>query len=279
MSLGVLGFSQVFEQNFLRNADPSRDSGHGPWSRPQSGNGFMSNGGNSGPPIFNAPVIVLWLIGFLFVAHILFLILPDQISLRLGYYGAVSIERFLAGPAENGGLLRMLAPLMTHMALHADFMHLIFNSIWLLAFGTPVARRMINNRGRSEAFSSVCFLLLFIASGAAGALFHILINIGENNLLIGASGGVSGLLGALIRTAFGRSASTTNLHTLRPSPYVSLFDQRILAVSAVIVATNIFMAFYGGSAGGGGVSWEAHVGGYLFGLIAFPFFDRLGERN
>ena len=93
----------------------------------------------------------------------------------------------------------------------------------------------------------------------------------EVGSLIGASGGVSGLLGGLVRFAFHRPLS-------RPSTakgVLPLTDRSVLIWSAVVVAMNASIAIFGAGVGAqeGDIAWQAHVGGYLFGLAAFPLFD------
>ncbi len=89
-------------------------------------------------PIFTAPGVLLYLIGafvFMFVA------LTFTPALTLGLFGpALELRpaQFVAGPAANDGVVLMIAPLVGHMFVHADLIHLGSNSVWLLAFGAPV---------------------------------------------------------------------------------------------------------------------------------------------
>ena len=80
----------------------------------------------------------------------------------------------------------------TYALLHADWMHLGFNAVWLLAFASPVARRFGTRR----------FLLFFAATIAAGALAYLLAHAGALAPMIGASAGISGMMGAAARFAF-----------------------------------------------------------------------------
>ena len=74
-----------------------------------------------------------------------------------------------------------------------DWMHLLFNCLWLLVFGTPVARYM----------GSARFLLLGLLAGVAGGLASLFLHWGEEIFVIGASGAVSGLLAAAIPLMYG----------------------------------------------------------------------------
>lgn len=179
------------------------------------------------------------------------------------------------GPSANNGYLAMISPLIAHMFLHAGLAHLLFNLLWLLAFGSPVARRLgaENALGSSAAFASASlFLTFYLLCGAFGALTYVFLHADEYTLLVGASGGVSGLLGAIVRFAFNKSTlfgpEHANLSPLT-SPVVIMW-------SSVIILMNVAVGAFGGAlAGGANIAWEAHIGGYFFGLLAYPLFEKL----
>lgn len=220
--------------------------------------------------IFNAPSVVSWLALFIIACHVAYLVLPEAMKVRVAWYGAVSPQRFLHG---EGGLLAMLAPLVGHMLLHGGWLHLLFNTIWLMAFGAPVARRLGAERPRAGAGGSAIFVLFFILSGVAGAISYIAVHPDETTMMIGASGGVSGLLGGLVRFAF-RSPFAP------PGGFAGLFDRSVLTWTGAIIALNILAGFFGSGLAGADtdIAWESHIGGYLFGLLTFPVFARLTRR-
>ena len=186
--------------------------------------------------------------------------------------------RFLAGPEQSGGVLGLLAPLFTHMMLHANLMHIFFNSVWLLALGAPVARRRGAGAAQSGILPASLFVTFFALSGAAGALLYIAVNLKSTILLVGASGGVFGLLGALIRIIFSQPS-----HFARESGRLApLTHRNVLIWSAVIIVVNFLMSFSGLGLMPGAdsqIAWEAHLGGYLFGLLSFPLFDAIARRR
>ena len=83
----------------------------------------------------------------------------------------------------------LTVPLVSHMFLHGGFLHLTVNCLWFLAFGPIVARR----------YGTAMFLLFFFVCGVAGALTYLAFNWGSPEPVIGASGGISGLMAAGIR--------------------------------------------------------------------------------
>jgi membrane associated rhomboid family serine protease len=213
-------------------------------------------------PVFNAPPIVLRTIMVLGLCYLGFALAPPALQEAAGDGLGFEPARFFAGPSANGGVVPMVGRLFTHMFVHASLAHILFNSLWLLAFGAPVARRL------GTAWR---FLALFLLSGAAGALFFSLFHHSDYTLLVGASGGVTGLLGALIRFGFQRPPVFSD----EPPPLLGLFHPTVLAWSAVIIALNVSTEFFGAGFGAGDadIAWEAHVGGLLFGLVAISIFD------
>lgn len=233
----------------------------------QEGPGFHGDGpgDRTRSPVFNAPSVVSWLAVVIIVSHIVFLLLPNDLKLWVAWYGAVSPKRLLSG---EGGLLAIATALVGHMLLHGGWMHLIFNTIWLMAFGSPVARRMGAEQPVGSGAASVVFLLFFVLSGAVGALVYSAFHPNETTMLIGASGGVSGLLGGLVRFAF--------RHPLASGEFAGLLERPVVTWTAVLVGLNVLVGVIGAGLVGADadIAWEAHIGGYFFGLLAFPFFAR-----
>jgi len=225
--------------------------------------------------IFNLPGVVLAIAAATGLVFILLWLAPERMVRLVEVAGAVSPRRFLAGPQANGGLLGMVAPLFAHMLVHANLPHLLFNSLWLFAFGAPVARRM-GAEGALQSFSAFSraslFLSFYMLCGAAGALAYIAAHMNELTLLVGASGGVSGLLGALVRFAFNRS-SLLGPEYGKISP---LSSSVVLVWSLAIIGLNVAVGVFGDAFPGGGanIAWEAHIGGFLFGLFTYPAFDQ-----
>lgn len=225
--------------------------------------------------IFNAPGVVIAIGGACVVVFLFFVFAPERAVRLTEFAAAVNPARFMAGPERNGGLLAMGSPLIAHMFIHAGLMHLLFNMLWLLAFGTPVARRMGADGAlqSSSAFAAASlFLTFYLLSGVAGALLFVGAHANEYQLLVGASGGVSGLLGALVRFGFSRST----LFAPEEGQLSPLLSRPVLLWSSFMLLINnpVSAALLSPMAGGASIAWEAHLGGYLFGLFTFPFFDR-----
>jgi membrane associated rhomboid family serine protease len=170
----------------------------------------------------------------------------------------------------GGGAARFWSP-VTYAFLHADLLHLLVNIIWMASFGGALARR----------FGSIRFLLLSLLAAAAGAGLFYFLHRGDEALVVGASGAVSGMMAATARFAFspegplagGRTAAAFQVPA---EPLLAAMRNR-RAVGFILVwfAVNFIFGFAGGLAAGvsGPIAWEAHIGGFLAGLLCFPLLD------
>jgi membrane associated rhomboid family serine protease len=152
-------------------------------------------------------------------------------------------------------------------------MHLGFNGLWLLAFGSAVARR----------FGSHRFLAFFLVTAAAGAGLHLLTHAGELFPMIGASAAISGAMAAAMRFAFQRGGPLGFWRHDQEASYRVpalpltgvLRDPRILAFLAVWFGVNILFGLGALPIAGDNqsIAWQAHIGGFLAGLLLFDVFD------
>jgi membrane associated rhomboid family serine protease len=213
--------------------------------------------------LLNIPPIVAVVSLVLAAVYFASKIAPELVLALTGGRFGLSPALLFAGPEANGGVIPMIAPLFSHMLIHATLAHLLFNLLWFMIFGSPLARRF-QSAGR--------FLSFFALGGAAGGVFFSIFHANDPTVLIGASGGVTGLLGGLVRFAF----ISDPLLPPEYRPVAPLLHPSVLAWSAVVIVINASVAFFGPGFGVGDadVAWQAHVGGFLFGLVAFPLFDR-----
>jgi len=219
-------------------------------------------------PAFNVPGIVLGLLAFLAFVHWVRVDVLDDVQ---GGWALLNLS-FLAGCYGSSDEICLLRePLaawtspITHAFLHGDWVHYGTNAVWMLAFGTPVARRL--GAGR---------FLVFCAFGAvAGAALFYVMNPDLIQPMIGASGVVSALMGGAARFALGAMGRGDVAYAPLLSIPRSLSDRTVLFFIIVFFVTNIAL---GSGAGlllgeGAAVAWEAHVGGFLFGFLCFSAFD------
>jgi len=223
-------------------------------------------------PIFNAPGVVIWLLTLFVAMHLLLWgVLPatesEWLVLALAFIPA---RIFGAAGDLPGGQVAVVTTFITHQFVHGNLPHLIVNSAWCLAFGTPIARRM-------DAWR---FLVFFVLCGVAGALVYLAVNGDARVLMIGASGSISGLMGAAFRFVFRnlREPGASGLPNTTRVPLLSLSetlrDRRILTMIIGWTVLNVLLAEVPGLTEAAGIAWEAHLGGFYAGLLLYGFFDR-----
>ncbi len=156
---------------------------------------------------------------------------------------------------------------VTYSFLHGSWEHLIFNGFWMVAFGAPVIRRI------GMARLAVFWCLSAIAAVALHTVFHW----GAMIVVVGASGVVAGLMGAAARFVFSPSGRISRqfAHLNRRLPIAEALSNRSVVMFAGIwFLTNLLIGLGLFAFGGpGGIAWEAHIGGFLFGFFLFGLFD------
>jgi membrane associated rhomboid family serine protease len=229
-------------------------------------------------PVFNVPPVVLGLAACLCFIHVMVaFVLPENASDTLLELFAFEPLRYFATPGPEGplpgGFLADIWTFVTYAFLHVNVTHLIFNLIWLVAFGTPVARR----------FGMWRFLAFFAFTAATGALAHLVTHIGEDVPAIGASAAVLGMMAAAMRFIFQPGGPLGFLRLSEAETYrvpakplgAMVRDPRMLLFTLVWFGLNALMGLPLFAMPGieGSVAWQAHIGGFIGGLLAFTAFD------
>ena len=151
------------------------------------------------------------------------------------------------------------AALFTSMFLHGGFLHIAGNMLYLWIFGNNV----------EDSMGRIRFIVFYFLCGIAAAYSHALANIDSTMPMIGASGAISGVLGAylvlyprarvLTLVAFGLYIRTVEV----PAMFV-------LGFWFVLQFLNALLS----SGAGGGVAWFAHIGGFIAGILLIGIFKR-----
>lgn len=155
--------------------------------------------------------------------------------------------------------------LLSFMFLHGGFLHLLGNMWSLYIFGDNVEDRMGATR----------FLLFYLLCGWASGFAHLWSNWGSTVPTIGASGAIAGVMGAYFILFPG-----ARIITLIPIIFIPYFVEIPAVVFLGIwLLFQFFYASLPGPEGGGGIAWWAHIGGFVFGMIAVKLFSRLPESR
>jgi membrane associated rhomboid family serine protease len=160
-----------------------------------------------------------------------------------------------------------ILPVFTSMFLHGGWMHLIGNMWFLWIFGDNVEDRTGHGR----------YLLLYLASGLAGALGHVLFSANSTVPTVGASGAIAGVMGAYLITF-----PHARILTLVP---IIFFLTTVEIPAFLILLYWLVLQFFSGAASlgadasQGGVAWFAHVGGFVAGIPLMLLLRRSGRRS
>lgn len=153
-----------------------------------------------------------------------------------------------------------LSTLLSCMFLHAGWMHLAGNMLFLYIFGNNVEARL----------GSVRYLLVYLVTGVLATLFFALFASGSQIPLVGASGAISGVLGCYFLW-FPRNRVKTFIF-LFPFLMTTVMLPARLVLGVYLVLDNLLPFIINGG-GGSGVAHGAHIGGFLGGLALAYGFD------
>ena len=192
-------------------------------------------------------------------------LLPEREAIRFVYaYGTIPSVLFGrdALPPELGGLPAKLS-VFSSMFLHGSFTHLLGNMLFLWVLGDNV----------EDALGHFRYVIFYLLCGLAAAIAQAVVDPSSQVPMIGASGAISGVMGAYL--------------VLHPhAPIRTLVFYSVISLPAFVIL-GLWILFQFGYAlmtppGAAGVAWWAHIGGFLAGVILIfamryrdvPLFDR-----
>ncbi len=153
--------------------------------------------------------------------------------------------------------LRWVSPqmtLLTSMFLHGGFMHLAGNMLYLWIFGDNI----------EDILGKPVFLLFYFICGIVAALSQALPDPSSQIPMIGASGAISGVLGAYV-VFFPKEKIKVAI------PFGFFLQILRLPAYVVLIFWFILQLINGANAGsGGGIAFGAHIGGFVAGLVLAP---------
>lgn len=210
---------------------------------------------SAGFPFINITLIIISVLIFLYEAA-----LGQNMIIFIYEYGLVPQK--VISSSSSAGIYERLYPFFSSMFLHGGWLHLIGNMLFLYIFGDNVEGRMGHFK----------YLVFYIVCGLAAAVFQFITNIHSEIPMVGASGAISGVLGAYI-VFFPRS----RILTLVP---IFFFIQLIHVPAAVFIFIWFIIQFLSGvstlgtPSDTGGVAFWAHIGGFVAGLILARYFAK-----
>ena len=156
--------------------------------------------------------------------------------------------------------------LFTSMFMHGGLFHIFGNMLYLWIFGNNIEDRLGHFR----------FILFYLFCGIAAALLHALTAPESAVPMIGASGAISGVLGAyLLLFPYAR------IHTII---FLGFFVQTVRIPALIVIGFWAIIQFVSGLTaqglqGHGGIAWFAHVGGFIAGLLTVKMWQPRRSRT
>jgi len=195
-------------------------------------------------PIVNVLLICANVVVFLYEMS-----LPPHLFKAFLMANAAIPARFPAFLAGNIDFVGAFLPLLTSMFLHSGFAHIAGNMLFLWIFGDNV----------EDFFGHLPYLFFYLVCGVGSALLHVLFNLDSTLPSLGASGAISGVMGAYL--VFYPHSRILTLVFIFLVPIPAMF----------ILVYWFFLQFIAGVTTLGevtqsGVAWWAHIGGFLMGM-------------
>lgn len=223
-------------------------------------------------PALLLPQPVVAMLVLIVVIHTARTFLSDQqdilVQMWLAFIPARYDDAYYGFP---GGVAADVWTFVTYAVLHGSWVHLITNAVWLVAFGSAVARR----------FGAARFWVFSIAAAAGGSALHLALHFGEPIPVVGASAAIAGQMAAASRFVFDANGPLVlrrqgdDAVYRRPARTLGdTFRNRTALIFIVAwFAINLAVGLGSSVSGGLAIAWEAHIGGFLVGLLLFRYFD------
>lgn len=209
------------------------------------------------PPVLTVGIIAVAVLVFLYQ-----LTLPER-DAQVFVLGYGMIPSVLFGSRELAAAIPTVDPwltIFTSMFLHGGVLHIAGNMLYLWVFGNNI----------EDAMGHVRFAIFYVLCGAAAAFTQALVEPGSAIPMIGASGAVSGVLGAYL--VLHPHARVIVLFVYGLVTTVSLPAMAVLGWWIVVQVVNVLIS----DPSEGGVAWYAHIGGFVAGMALIPFFRHSG---
>lgn len=207
-----------------------------------------------------ATPVMMWLLLLVNVFVFLGYAFSGQESFRATVYDYGAVPRFVLSPGPDPQPVAAWLTLVTSMFLHGGWSHLFGNMYFLYLFGDNVQERMGN-------FS---FLVFYLVCGLIAGLAHILTNPFSEIPAVGASGAISGVLGAYL-VMFPRAMIRTLLLTfvITVIDIPALFFLGFWFIGQLVGGVRSFI-----SPESVGIAFLAHIGGFVAGMVLAPLWPK-----
>jgi membrane associated rhomboid family serine protease len=211
------------------------------------------------------PVVTRGIIGVNILVFLYQMMQGENLERFIYMYGLVPARYSVPEVAAHFSSEEQVFALFSFMFLHGGFLHILGNMWFLHIFGDNVEDRIGSTR----------FLLFYLLCGWVSGFAQLWANWTSTVPTIGASGAIAGVMGAYLILFPG-----ARIITLIPIFFIPYFIEiRAVVFLGIWFLFQFFYASLSGPEGGGGIAWWAHIGGFVFGMIAVKLFSHLpGSR-
>jgi membrane associated rhomboid family serine protease len=207
-------------------------------------------------PSHTFPFVTIGIIALNAAVFILQLFSGDDARSMVYAYGAIPHNIFMGAETQP---INPLLTLLTSMFMHGGVFHIFGNMLYLWIFGNNIEDRL----------GHLKFIFFYLFCGIAASLSHALTSPGSTVPMIGASGAISGILGAyLLLFPYAR------VHTVI---FLGFFVQVVRVPALIVIGFWAIIQVVNGLAiqgiqNHGGIAWFAHVGGFITGLVTIKLW-------
>ena len=214
-------------------------------------------------PTRTIPFVTISLIIINIAVFLIHLSHPSEFKRIVFYYGATPAYLLSLDSTQP---VHPLMTLFTSMFMHGGLLHIASNMLYLWIFGNNIEDRL----------GHIKFTFFYILGGIVAAYAHSISDPSSVIPMIGASGAVSGVLGAYLLLF-----PYAKVHTLI---FLGFFVQVIRLPAFIVIGFWVVIQFINGflskgAVDNGGVAWFAHIGGFVFGIITIMIFLRRSGRG
>lgn len=211
-------------------------------------------------PTRTFPLVTLGLIAANIYVFIQELSLGPRMEAMFFTFGAIPFE-LMHGVELGKGSVPIIATLFSSMFIHGGFFHIGGNMLYLWIFGNNIEDAMGHGR----------FIFFYLICGVIAAYSHAVFDANSKVPMVGASGAVSGVLGAYM-LLFPQARVLTVIPLGIFFPIVKIRAIYVLGFWFVAQSLNAFLGAKGG------IAWFAHVGGFVAGMVLIFFFRKPQPR-
>jgi len=176
-------------------------------------------------------------------------------------YGVVPRALFQPELYGEGGLALALRSLITTQFVHGGFLHIALNMLFLWVFGDNV----------EDVLGGLRFLIFYLGCGVAGGLLHALMQPDSLTPAVGASGAISGVMGAYL-VRFPQSRITTLMFFFFVFGFSELPAVVLIGYWFILQLLSGFASL--GAPSQTGTAWFAHIGGFVCGYLLMRWQTR-----